>query len=383
MSEIIEYHDERTGVRGWLAYDGSTRPLAAGGCRAQSGVDSAQLAVLAQCMTLKQRILGVNVDGAKCGIDIDPASPDKPAVLGGFLAFLRDELRTRFSMGPDMGTDWQELQGHARCVGLPSVKYAIRVAQGMDDAAFAQRMALLDQRCGQLPFSQLRAGHALGHAALAAARIAGVPGRPSVSLQGFGNLARGAAHALHQEGARLVAVADEFGTVVGARGLDVPAMLAHPLRTPVTAMGVGLAVPLFDVPADVLVLAGPSDAVSVERAATLPVGVVVVGANCGLSEETEETLYRRGVLVVPDFIGGIGGSASMETLFGPVSPPSLDDVLRDLGHLMWELVMDVADTARRAGISPRRAALDLAAHNVTSYGDRPYGRCRYLVSHSA
>jgi glutamate dehydrogenase (NAD(P)+) len=89
------------------------------------------------------------------------------------------------------------------------------------------------------------------------------------------------------------------------------------------------------------------------------------------------------VLVVPDFIGGIGGSASMETLFGPVSPPSLDAVLRDLGHLMRELVTDVADTAQRAGTSPRRAALDIAAHNVTSDGDRPYGHCRYLVSHSA
>jgi glutamate dehydrogenase/leucine dehydrogenase len=334
-------------------------------------------------MTLKQRVLGVHVDGAKCGIDIDPASPDKPAVLGRFIAFLGDELRTRFSMGPDMGTDWQELQGHARRAGLPSVKYAIRVAQGMDDAAFAQRMALLDQRSGQLPFSQLRAGHALGHAALAAAGIAGIPGRPSVSLQGFGNLARGAAHALHREGASLVAVADEFGTVAGTPGLDVPAMLAQPPRTPVTAMGAASAVPLFDVPADVLVLAGPSDAVSVRRAATLPVGVVVVGANCGLREEAEEALYRRGVLVVPDFIGGIGGSASMETLFGPVSPPSLDDVLRDHGHLMRELVTDVADTARRTGTSPRRAALDIAAHTVTSHGDRPYGRCRYLVGHPA
>jgi glutamate dehydrogenase/leucine dehydrogenase len=386
MTETIEYRDPNSGVRGWLAYDGRSRPLAAGGCRVRAGLDAAELVTLAQRMTLKQRVLGLNVDGAKCGIDLDPGSPDKAAALGGFLAFLRDELRTRFSMGSDMGTEWQELIGHAARAGVPSVKYAIRTAQRLTDEEFFLRMAALNDRVGGLPLSQLRAGHALGHAAVAAARAAGTTGRPTVALQGFGNLGRGAAHALARDGARLVAVADADGMVVDSRGVDVNAMLRRPLRTPVPAMAVR-SVPargsLFDVPVDVLVLAAGADAVGPDRASTVPAGAVAVGANCGLSEPAEATLHTRGVFVVPDFIGGIGGSASMEALFGPATPPDAEQVLRTLSELMRELVGNVAAAARDTGTTPRDAALRLADIDATDPAARPYGNCPYLTIHTA
>jgi glutamate dehydrogenase (NAD(P)+) len=388
MTETIEYRDPNTGVRGWLAYDGRSRPLAAGGCRVRAGLDAAELVTLARRMTLKQRVLGLNVDGAKCGIDLDPGSPHKTAALGGFLGFLRDELRTRFSMGSDMGTEWHELTGHAVRAGVPSVKYAIRTAQRLTDEEFFLRMAALNDRVGGLPLSELRAGHALGHAAVAAARAAGTTGRPTVALQGFGNLGRGAAHALARDGARLVAVADAFGMVVDSRGLDVETMLGRPLRTPVPAMaGARGYVPaggsLFDVPVDVLVLAAGADAVGKDRAAAMPVGAVAVGANCGLSEQAEATLHARGVFVVPDFIGGIGGSASMEALFGPATPPDGEQVLRTLSRLMRELVGNIAAAARDTGTTPREAALRLAETTETDAAALPYGNCPYLTIHSA
>ncbi|HEX4706071.1 MAG TPA: Glu/Leu/Phe/Val dehydrogenase dimerization domain-containing protein [Pseudonocardiaceae bacterium] len=388
MTETIDFRDPRTGTHGWLVYDGDgrSRPLAAGGCRVQAGLDAGQLATLAERMTLKQRVLGLNVDGAKCGIDLDPRSPHKAAALGSFLAFLRHELRTRFSMGSDMGTDWQELLDHGARAGVPSVKYAIRSAQGLSDDEFFVRMGVLNERVGHLKLSQLRAGHALGHAAIAAARAAGSTGRPTVAMQGFGNLGRGAAHALLRDGARLVAVADADGTVVDARGLDVDAMLRRPLRTPVPAMA-GRSMPtrrsLFGVPADVLVLAAGADALDTDHAATVPVGAVAVGANCGLSEQVEGALHRRGVFVVPDFIGGIGGSASMEALFGPAVPPEPEQLLRTLSDLMRDLVGDIAAATRETGTSPRNAALRLAEHTDTDPAARPYGNCRYLTVHSA
>jgi glutamate dehydrogenase/leucine dehydrogenase len=386
MTETIEYRDPNSGVRGWLAYDGRSRPLAAGGCRVRAGLDAAELVTLAQRMTLKQRVLGLNVDGAKCGIDLDPGSPHKAAALGGFLAFLRDELRTRFSMGSDMGTEWQELIGHAVRAGVPSVKYAIRTAQRLTDEEFFLRMAALNDRVDGLPLSQLRAGHALGHAAVAAARAAGTTGRPAVALQGFGTLGRGAAHALARDGARLVAVADADGMVVDSRGLDVDAMLRRPPRTPVPAMA-GRSVPargsLFDVPVDVLVLAAGADAVGQDRASTVPAGAVAVGANCGLSERAEATLHARGVFVVPDFIGGIGGSASMEALFGPATPPGAEQVLRTLSELMRELVGNIAGSARDTGTTPRDAALRLAETAETDAAAPPYGNCPYLTIRSA
>jgi glutamate dehydrogenase/leucine dehydrogenase len=384
MTQIIEYLDPATETRGWLAYHGHSSPLAAGGCRVQAGLHSGQLATLAQRMSLKQRVLGLNVDGAKSGLDLDPGSDRKAAALANFLAFLGDELRTRYSMGADMGTEWHELHEHARGAGVPSIKYAIRTAQGLSDAEFFLRMATLEDRTGLLTLSQLRAGHALAHAALAAARVAGSTGRVPVALQGFGNLGRGAAYALAEEGARVVAVADEHGTLADAAGLDVAGLLLHPRRTAVPRMtGRATTASLFDLTADVLVLAAGSDAMTCEQAATAQFGVVAVGANCGLSEAAEATLYTRGVFVVPDFIGGLGGSAAMEALFGPATPPSAQQVLHNLTRLMRELVDDIAHEARGGRISPRHAALRLAEATAVDPDARPYGHCRYLTTYSS
>jgi glutamate dehydrogenase (NAD(P)+) len=284
-------------------------------------------------------------------------------------------------MGSDMGTGWNELQRIAGTVGLPSIKYAVRRAQGLTDQAFHERMERLDDRVGLMTLSERRAGHALGHAVLGAARATVAAREFTYALQGFGNLGRAAACTLHEEGARLVAVADEHGTIADPAGLDVPRMLAAPARTPVPelpAPGVRRPAPaVFTAPADVLVLAAAADAMDEKAVAEARFGAVAVGANCGLSDSAETGLHTRGVFVVPDFIGGIGGSASMEALFGPRQVPTARGVLDSLAGIMHRLVEDIAGSARRLGVTPREAALRLAAAADTDPAAPPYGTSRY------
>jgi len=385
MAKILKYEDPATSSRGWLVYDGGSGPLAAGGCRAQPGLTAAELATLAGRMTLKQRVLGLNVDGAKCGIDYAPGAA-KSAVLGRFVAFLREELHGRFSMGPDMGTEWRELQVLAARAGVPSTKYAIRKAQGLTDEEFFARMSVLDERAGLLTFSQRRAGHALAHAVIGAARAAGYTGRFSCALQGFGNLGRAAACTLADEGARVTAIADEHGCLVASRGLDITKMLSSPHGTPVPATDPAVpALPpeaVFGAPADVLVLAACADALGPDETAACAFPAVVVGANCGLSAAAEQALHDHGVFVVPDFIGGIGGSASMEALFGPRHQPSVTEVLDNLAHMMRQLIDEIAAVAGRDGSTPGDAALSLAGPSAVEPEAPPYGHCRYLFTHA-
>ncbi|MEV7554097.1 Glu/Leu/Phe/Val dehydrogenase dimerization domain-containing protein [Amycolatopsis sp. NPDC089917] len=377
--DVIEFVDPVHGTKGYLAYRGGRHRLAAGGCRVRAGIDARTLGTLAERMAVKQRVLGLNVGGAKCGLALDPASPAKDAILGRFFVFLRDELATRYSMGPDMGTGWAELNRHAGAIGLPSIKYAIKTAQRLDAEQFAHRMAVLEEPVDGLPVSARRAGHALAYAGIGAARAARCAGTLSVALQGFGNLARGAACALHEYGARVVAIGDEHGAVASSAGLDVPAMLGRPAGTPVPALpSGGRPAELFAVPADVLVLAGPADAMSPAQAARVAVPAVTVGANCGLTERVERDLERRGVVVVPDFIGGIGGSASMEALFGPRECPSPRQVLDALARLMSDLLADIAEESRRGKVGSRAAASRLAAAGTADPDAPPYGGCPYL-----
>ena len=56
--------------------------------------------------------------------------------------------------------------------------------------------------------------------------------RPSMPLshlcpQGFGNVGSWAAQILHEQGGRVVAVADAFGAVANEQGLDIPQLVKH------------------------------------------------------------------------------------------------------------------------------------------------------------
>lgn len=376
---VIRYVDPVEGFPGYLAYAGNVHRLAAGGCRVMPALDERTIMALAEAMTLKQRLLGLAVDGAKAGIAYDPRSPGKREALRRFLRFLRPHVLERFSMGPDRGTTWSELEGLAAEEGLGSAKVAVARAQQLGEAEFRQRIAVLDVEVGGLTVGQRRAGHALSHAALAVCEVAGTRRRPVLaSIQGFGTMGRGAALALAEAGVVITSVSDECGSVHDEDGLDVGALLTTPLGTALTegaapATRVGPRDALLGEPVDVVVLAACEDAMTLAQARTLRAPAVVVGANLGLDPTTESLLHRRGIAVVPDFVAGCGGSASMDALFGPARCPTAREVLEGTAARMRHVVHQVLELSVSRAVSPRAAALALARSRSIDSHAKPYG----------
>jgi len=342
----------------------------------QPGFDEATVARLAEAMSLKERLLGLAVDGAKAGIDYDPRAPGKQEALRRFLGFLRPHLLDRLSLGPDMGTTWSEVEAAARHVGIDSVKGAVARAQGLEGDDFRARIRSLDTDIDGLTLGDRRAGHALAHAALAAIDAAELSrGSVRIGIQGFGTLGRATAAALTEANLTPAAVTDEHtclycrdevGTTAASRDSVAPG------RGRVTVAEARRPEDLFDMPLDVVVLAACQDAITAERASHLDVSVVVVGANLGLPVAAEEVLHRRGILVVPDFVGGCGGSASMDALFGPERRPTAQEVLDQMGQRVRALVGAVLKASRTQGITPREAALAISKREIPP--GRPYGR---------
>ena len=377
-SQVFRYDDPVEGFSGWLAYSGNKHRLAAGGLRVRAGCREQEVVALAEAMQLKQRLLGLAVDGAKAGIDYDPRAPGKAEAVRRFLQFLRPHLLERFSMGPDMGTTWAEIEAIARKESLPSVKAAVARAQGLSDGDFRARLRVLGEEVDGLTLGQRRAGHALAHAALAAAQAAGGDRPLRAGIQGFGNLGRSATLSLAQAGVVVTAVSDEHACLAAADGLDLEALLTAPHGAFMPTMappGSAVRRPehFFELPFDVIVLAACQDAVSADLAPRLQARVVVVGANLGLSEPVELLLHGRGVLVVPDFVGGCGGSASMDALFGPPTCPTATAVLDGVAARMGDLVGRILERSGARSITPRQAALELCARGGRDSSDRPYG----------
>lgn len=376
---VIHYVDPVEGFRGFLAFGGNEHQLAAGGCRVALGLDEATITALADAMTLKQRLLGLAVDGAKAGIDYDPHAPGKHEALRRFIRFLRPHLVERFSMGSDQGTTWREVESAGRDEGLTSVKIAVARAQGLDDDDFLERLAVLDTDVNGLTVGQRRAGHALAHAALAAAEAAGSDPRwLRASIQGFGTMGRGVALGLAEAGVTVTAVADEHCCVTDHDGLDVRSLLAAPANIPLVnglaaSVRVGRREAVLDAPVDMLVLAACQNAIDIDRVRRLQARAVVVGANLGLSSVTEQVLHLREVALVPDFVGGCGGSASMDALFGTPKCPSAQAMLAGTAERAERLVHEVFDRSHSSRLTTREAALELAREAAVGPG-KPYGR---------
>ena len=368
---VIEYIDPEEGFRGWLVIDSLEHGLAAGGMRVCRGLSREHLCAMARNMTRKMRIADLGVDGAKSGIDYDPAAPGKPAAMTRFLRAIAPLVRERYSMGPDLNVRMEELQDAAAAAGIDSVKMAVARAMGWEPDYFAARYRILQEDVGRgKTLGQVRAGYGVAGAAAACLERAGIGTKGArIAVQGAGTLAQGLLHALKESGVEVIAIADAEKTLACREGIDIGWLLSHPPG-------------ILPAPYDKRIKILPRDAVltrecdlllplAVEgvitgaNAAGIKARAVAPGANLAVTPDGHEALFNRGILTVPDFLAGAGGSVSMQGLFGPKEHPDAATVLTHTFTRLRELTLEVLAAAGEQGTSPYRAALAMCAARKT------------------
>jgi len=379
---VIEYTDGVEGFKGWLVVDTLNHKLSAGGMRVQQGLSRDHLRDMARNMTLKMQIGGLRVDGAKSGIDYDPLSPGKKAAVARFLQAIKPYIEQYYSMGPDLNMEMAELEEICQGLGIPSPKMAIANAQGWDLDYFLQRYGILHEKGNDYSVSRLRAGSGVAEAALSTLRFLGIPyNQASVAIQGFGLLGRAAAYVLQKAGVNIVAVADVHKSLISetGKGMDIARLLQS--KSPLLPdlenekhVRVSSSSDIFTVPCDVLIPVAVENTITEEIASRLAVRAVVPGANLAVTAAAETFLTERGIVVLPDFVVGCGGSLSMEGLFGPVDHPEPSAVLDHVKHKMATLITDILNRAKRGKITPTMAALRYCSEVVVTDRQKPYGK---------
>ncbi|NTV14776.1 MAG: Glu/Leu/Phe/Val dehydrogenase [Desulfobulbaceae bacterium] len=377
---FIEYVDAIEGFKGWLVMDRLVHRLSAGGMRVQPGLTGEHLTKMAHNMTRKMRIANLPVDGAKCGIDYDPASPGKKAAMCRFLAAIKPYVISRYSMGPDLNVDMAELESTAQSIGIDSVKMAIAQAQGWDLPYFLERSKVLNEKVGHFSLAQLRAGYGVAAAALATlVELEIKPEEARITLQGFGTLGRATLFGLAEAGCKIVAIGDAQQTLLAdtPEGLPTEKLLAMPGPSlPVASLFPKVSSvardELFNCQADILIPAALEGTVTPKIAASLAVKAVVPGANLAVSAECAAMLQQRKIIVLPDFLAGCGGSLSMEGLYGPEHHPDARMVLDHVSFKMKKLVSQVITQSVLAGITPTSAAILISDSRSDQVDRRPY-----------
>ncbi len=365
QSLVHSLHDGGTLV-GFIAIDSTINGRARGGLRMMPDVGAGELQAAARAMTLKYGFLGLPQGGAKGGVLGDPEQPveARRERLQAFARGARDLLRDgRYLPDADMGTTAAEIRWMMQHAGLPAARRDWR---------------------------NNRSGRHTAASCLAAVRAAlAHRGRSldgcRVAVEGFGQVGSALVQCLHEAGAKVVAISTSAGALFDPKGLDVPDLAAHSSAAgSATASTYGRAerLPreaLFELPVDVLCPCARIGSIHAGNVTAITAEFVCAGANNPVTPDAENALWRRGVVVPPDFISNSGGVLGGTLEFAGVSAEATTLLIeRLIGRAVATLLAhaDAAGAAPRAIAEPR--ALERHAR-VRAAAEQPTLRGRAMA----
>lgn len=353
---VVCVSDRRSGMRGVLVLDNTSRGMGKGGTRMSPNLTVREVSRLARTMTWKWSAVDLFYGGAKAGILGDPSAPNKEEVLRAFARALADEVPEQYVFGLDMGMAESdaaifvdELRSRGVSTGLP-------------------------RALGGTPYDQLGVtGFGVAEVVDAATAHRGLelPGS-RVVIQGFGAVGSHAARRLAELGAIVVGVSNAEGTLADPDGLDVERLLE--LRAEAGDGGMrdyGLPLQPVDdallLDCDVLVPAARQDVIDRHVAERIRAQLVVEGANLPTSPEARAVLHHRGIAVVPDFIANAGGIiAAAYSMDARNSAFTVDEsrIFETVSAKLRPNAIAVLEDSARTGRTTFDAALALAQDRV-------------------
>ena len=302
---IIEVYDPKIGMEGFLVIDNTVWGPGKGGIRMTSQVTKEEVYRLARTMTWKNALAGIPFGGAKAGI-IWKGGDDhlKKQFVQSFAKAIKPFLMKKYIAGPDVNTGEKEMQWFVEAVGN------LRAATGKPSKLCHPS----GERCG-LPHELGSTGFGVAQAAAIAIKMKGLDiKQTTVAIEGFGNVGEFTFKHLHNMSAKIVAVTDARGGVYDKNGLDEKTLLhLKRQKKSVAEYPGGIKIEtgqIFGLPVDVLIPAAVTDSINDKNKNEIRAKIIVEGSNIPMRESLEEEFFKKGILVVPDFVANAGGVIS-------------------------------------------------------------------------
>jgi len=304
-------------IDAWRAEHSHHRQPTKGGIRFASAVNDDEVMALAALMTYKCAVVNVPFGGAKGGVKIDPRKYSA-AELERITRRFTFELWRKHFIGPgldvpapDMGTGPREMawvaDTYASLCGAELNAYACVTGKPVSQGGIAGRA----EATGRGVFFGLREACNIPEDMKKLGLTPGIDGKRFV-VQGLGNVGYHAAKFMIEAGAVLVGVSEIRGGIANPKGIDLEQLMAY-RREQGTVVGFPGAAPLptspaaLEVECDILVPAALENQIAAENAPRIKAKVIGEGANGPTTDDADQLLRERGVLVVPDIYLNAGG----------------------------------------------------------------------------
>jgi glutamate dehydrogenase (NADP+) len=356
-----------------------------GGIRYHPDVTREEVQALALWMTIKCAVVGLPYGGGKGGVIVDPKALSNMELERLSRAYVR--AMADF-IGPDRDIPAPDVYTNARIMGWMLDEYEIihRIkAPGVITGKPVRLGGSLgrDEATGRGAYLCIRE--------LAVHRKL-VPRSTRVAVQGFGNAGYHVARLLQEDGYRIVAVSDSKGAIHSEDGFDVESLFQHKQETR-RLRGVyceGSVCELVDhkpltndellqLDVDILIPAALEGVIGAHNVDKIRAPIIVEVANGPISGDVDQTLFERGVQVVPDVLANAGGVTV--SYFEWVQNRAgyywtLDEVRARLEEIMTRAFAEVWQIAEAGSQSLRAGAYANALRRIEdaalSHGSREY-----------
>ncbi|RME10921.1 MAG: Glu/Leu/Phe/Val dehydrogenase [Ardenticatenia bacterium] len=351
-------------ITGYRVHHNTVRGPTKGGIRYHQDVTLDEVRALAMWMTWKCAVVNIPYGGAKGGIVVDPYQLSQRE-----LENLTRRYTTEITMliGPDSDIPAPDVGTNAQVMAWLMDTYSILHGHSVPAVVTGKPLTI----GGSLGRNQAT-GVGVMYVTREAMRRVGIPIEGArVVVQGFGNVGSNAALAMHEQGAKVIAVSDVHGGIYNPNGLDIPALIRHVLETRnVTTWPDGDVITneeLLTLECEVLIPAALENQITSENAHEIKAKIVAEGANGPTTPRADEILRERGILVVPDILCNAGGVTvsyfewvqGLQSFFWDE-----EEVLKRLERIMVRAFDDVWNMAEAKGVDLRIAATVLAINRV-------------------
>jgi len=301
--KVVQVYDPDIGMEGILIIDNTARGPGKGGIRIRAGLTPLEVFKLARTMTWKCALADLPFGGAKAGIAADPYKINKIEYVRSFARAISSFVPAKYVSAPDINVGEKEIEAFVQEIG------DLRGATGKPE-----KLGGIPHELGTTGFG---VGVALETAIETLSQVISIKNSIAglrVAIQGFGNVGSEFAKFLANKGAKVVAISDFWGAIYDPEGINISEVLKHAYATDelhsVKNYKKGVAIPKDDVlfvDCDVLVPAAISKVITEENVGRIRAKLIAEAANNPITPKAEETLFNKGVLVLPDMLVNAGG----------------------------------------------------------------------------
>ncbi len=289
---------------GYRVQHSMARGPAKGGIRYAPEVNLDEVRALAAWMTWKCAVVNIPFGGAKGGIICDPKTMSRGELERMTRRFTAELIEV---IGPEKDVPAPDVNTNEQTMAWMMDTYSMHMRQTVTAVVTGKPIEIGGSRGRK----EATGRGVMLVTSLAVKKLGMMPWNTRVVVQGFGNVGSYAALLLHEQGFKVVGIAEWNCGLHNANGIDIKKLFEHKAATG-GIQGFPGAEPadhheLMISDCEVLIPAATENVITTHNAAKIKAKIIAEGANGPTTAAADDILQDKGVFIIPDILANAGG----------------------------------------------------------------------------